>query len=78
MTNNKYSREICVKDNLTLIAAATGGFMLSVALAGILRGTPVTTWQEQSSVRTTTVADLRLAPNKTENLEYFRAKIPKP
>ncbi|MBD2680444.1 MULTISPECIES: hypothetical protein [Nostoc] len=67
-----------MKDNLTLIAAATGGFMLSVALAGILRGTPVTAWQEQSSVRTTTVADLRLAPNKTENLEYFRAKIVKP
>jgi hypothetical protein len=76
MTNTK--REIFVKDNLTLIAAATGGFMLSVALAGILRGTPVTTWQEQSNIRTTTVADLRLAPNKTENLEYFRTKIPKP
>ncbi|MBD2415474.1 hypothetical protein FACHB389_19260 [Nostoc calcicola FACHB-389] len=67
-----------MKDNLTLIAAATGGFMLSVALAGILRGTPVTALQEQSSVRTMTVANLRLAPNKTENLEYFRAKILKP
>ncbi|MEH1769763.1 hypothetical protein [Nostoc sp.] len=67
-----------MKDNLTLIAAATGGFMLTIALAGILRGTPVTAWQEQSSFRTKTVADLRLAPNKTENLEFFRAKILKP
>ncbi|MDZ8189536.1 MAG: hypothetical protein RMX96_32450 [Nostoc sp. ChiSLP02] len=67
-----------MKDNLTLIAAATGGFMLSVALAGILRGTPVTAWQEQSSIRTATVANLRIAPNKTEDLEYFRPNIPKP
>ena len=63
-----------MKDNLTLIAAATGGFILSVALAGILRGAPITAWHEQSSVRTMTVANLRVAPNKTENLEYFRAK----
>ncbi|MEH2312100.1 MAG: hypothetical protein V7K18_28590 [Nostoc sp.] len=63
-----------MKDNLTLIAAATGGFILSVALAGILRGAPITAWQEQSSVRSMTVANLRLAPNRTENLEYFRGK----
>ncbi|AUB40854.1 MAG: hypothetical protein KME50_15370 [Nostoc desertorum CM1-VF14] len=63
-----------MKDNLTLIAAATGGFILSVALAGILRGAPITAWQEQSSVRNMTVANLRLAPNRTENLEYFRGK----
>ncbi|MFN6487282.1 MULTISPECIES: hypothetical protein [unclassified Nostoc] len=63
-----------MKDNLTLIAAATGGFILSVALAGILRGAPITAWQEQSSVRNMTVANLRLAPNRTENLEYFRSK----
>ncbi|HLO84315.1 MAG TPA: hypothetical protein VK203_04765 [Nostocaceae cyanobacterium] len=30
-----------MKDNLSLIAAAAGGFMLSVALAGILKGAPV-------------------------------------
>ncbi|MEH2192974.1 MAG: hypothetical protein V7K98_10060 [Nostoc sp.] len=46
-----------MKDNLTLIAAATGGFILSVALAGILRGAPVTGWQEQSSFRTTNFAN---------------------
>jgi hypothetical protein len=67
-----------MKDNLTLIAAATGGFILSVALAGILRGAPITAWQEQSSVGTMTVANLRLAPNRAENLEYFRAKTLKP
>jgi hypothetical protein len=31
-----------VKDKFFLIGAAAGGFMLSVALTGILRGTPVT------------------------------------
>ncbi|MDF5738212.1 MULTISPECIES: hypothetical protein [unclassified Nostoc] len=48
-----------MKDNLTLIAAATGGFILSVALAGILRGAPITAWHEQSSFRTTNVANLQ-------------------
>jgi hypothetical protein len=37
-----------MKDNISLIAAAAGGFMLSVALAGILRGTPLTSWQSSS------------------------------
>ena len=30
-----------MKDNLSLIAAAAGGFMLFVALTGILRGAPL-------------------------------------
>lgn len=34
-----------MKDNISLVAAAAGGFMLSVALSGILRGTPVVSWQ---------------------------------
>jgi hypothetical protein len=49
-----------VKDNLSLIAAAAGGFMLSVALAGILRGTPVISWQEQSSASAYQVANVRI------------------
>ncbi|MEH2112568.1 hypothetical protein FD723_22945 [Nostoc sp. C052] len=57
-----------MKDNLTLIAAATGGFILSVALAGILRGAPITAWQEQSSFRTMTVADLQRAELKAPRL----------
>ncbi|NDJ21222.1 hypothetical protein GS682_06130 [Nostoc sp. B(2019)] len=61
MTNN--NREIYVKDNLTLIAAATGGFVLSVALAGILRGAPITAWQEQSSLRSSPVANVRIINN---------------
>ncbi|WP_392534996.1 hypothetical protein [Nostoc sp. C117] len=72
------NREISVKDNLSLIAAATGGFILSVALAGILRGAPITAWQEESSIHTVTVANLRLPANKTENLEFFDAKTLKP
>jgi hypothetical protein len=35
-----------VNDNITLIAAATGGLMLSVALSGILKGAPITDWQQ--------------------------------
>ena len=56
-----------MKDNLTLIAAATGGFILSVALAGILRGAPITAWQEQSSFRNTTVANLQLLEQKAHS-----------
>ena len=57
-----------MKDNLTLIAAATGGFILSVALAGILRGAPVTGWQEQSSFRSTTFANLQKSELKAARL----------
>ena len=57
-----------MKDNLTLIAAATGGFILSVALASILRGAPVTAWQEQSSFRTTTFANLQKSELKASRL----------
>jgi hypothetical protein len=35
-----------VNDNITLIAAATGGFMISMALSGILKGTPIKDWQQ--------------------------------
>lgn len=37
-----------MNDKFTLIAAATGGLMLSVALSGILKGTPVTNIQNIS------------------------------
>ncbi|MEH2163707.1 MAG: hypothetical protein V7K38_22355 [Nostoc sp.] len=57
-----------MKDNLTLIAAATGGFILSVALAGILRGAPITGWQEQSSFRTTNFANLQKSELKASRL----------
>jgi hypothetical protein len=49
-----------VKDNLSLIAAAAGGFMLSVALAGILRGAPVTSFQGQSSIGSYQSANVRI------------------
>ncbi|WP_016953229.1 hypothetical protein [Anabaena sp. PCC 7108] len=38
-----------MKDNISLIAAAAGGLMLSVALSGILTGTPVTGWKQGSN-----------------------------
>lgn len=66
-----------MKDNLTLIAAATGGFMLSVALSGILRGTPVTAWRGESGVRQVNVTNLQFAAKKTDNSEFFRASTQK-
>jgi hypothetical protein len=44
-----------VKDKFFLIGAAAGGFMLSVALTGILRGTPVTSFHGQTVVRPVSV-----------------------
>ncbi len=66
-----------MKDNISLIAAAAGGFMLSVALAGILKGAPVTVSQEHSSFRTSYVTDLRVTAKKTDNLEFFGPAAPK-
>ncbi|MFB2769259.1 hypothetical protein ACE1AT_08180 [Pelatocladus sp. BLCC-F211] len=44
-----------MNDKLSLVAATAGGFMLSVALAGILRGAPVTSWQVQANLGSTPV-----------------------
>ena len=38
-----------MKDNLSLIAAAAGGFILFLALSGILRGAPLVSSQSHSS-----------------------------
>ncbi|MFM5888279.1 MAG: hypothetical protein ACKOQS_08345 [Dolichospermum sp.] len=35
-----------MNDNITLIAAATGGLVLSLALSGILKGSPITDWPQ--------------------------------
>lgn len=66
-----------MKDNLSLVAAAAGGFMLSVALSGILRGTPITAWQGESGVRQANVTNLQFAAKKTENSEFFSNKTQK-
>lgn len=63
-----------MKDNFSLIAAAAGGFMLSVALTGILRGSPVASLQGQSSFHPPTVTALRPAPNDSENVEFFASE----
>ncbi|MBE9213295.1 hypothetical protein IQ247_11540 [Plectonema cf. radiosum LEGE 06105] len=49
-----------VKDKISLIAAAAGGFMLFVAISGILQGTPVTALRAQHSFDSTKMADLPL------------------
>lgn len=38
-----------MKDNLSLIAATAGGFILFLALSGILRGAPLVSSQSHSS-----------------------------
>jgi hypothetical protein len=49
-----------VKDKISLVAAAAGGFILFVALSGILQGAPVTASRAQHSFDSTKVADLQL------------------
>ncbi|MCJ8281389.1 MAG: hypothetical protein MJK14_16345 [Rivularia sp. ALOHA_DT_140] len=60
-----------VKDKISLIAAAAGGFMLFVALSGILQGSPVTALRvEEHSFTRNKTADLQLQkvhPNKITN-----------
>ena len=60
-----------MKDNLSLIAAAAGGFMLSVALSGILRGAPVTIWQGQVDVTSYRVTNLRIASVRSGEPENY-------
>ncbi|MDJ0733972.1 MAG: hypothetical protein QNJ47_07800 [Nostocaceae cyanobacterium] len=63
-----------MKDNFSLIAAATGGFMLSVALTGILHGAPVTSLQSVSHVNSGNMANFQIASGKAKNTEMFRTK----
>ncbi|MBU7584376.1 MAG: hypothetical protein KAF91_15915 [Nostoc sp. TH1S01] len=64
-----------MKDNLTLIAAAAGGFMLSIALAGILRGTPITALQGQSGVNYYPNTNLQVAAVRSEeSTDYMLEK----
>jgi hypothetical protein len=51
-----------MKDNISLVGAAAGGFMLSIAVAGILRTAPVTSPQAQPSLTSTQVAQLHIKP----------------
>jgi hypothetical protein len=48
-----------MKDNLSLIAAAVGGFMLSVAAAGIVKAAPVTSLTPSSSLNSSPVVNLQ-------------------
>lgn len=57
---------IMVKDRISLIAAAAGGFMLFMALSGILQGAPVTALQKHDNFASTKVADLQLEKRQAE------------
>lgn len=46
-----------MKDNLSLIAAAAGGFMLSIAAAGIIKAAPVISLNAQPSLNSSPVAE---------------------
>ncbi|MEA5572359.1 hypothetical protein [Calothrix sp. UHCC 0171] len=56
-----------MKDKFSLIAAAAGGFMLSVALTSILRGTPVTSLHAQTTVRPLSVNYVATVPKSPIN-----------
>ena len=58
-----------MKDKFFLIGAAAGGFMLSVALTGILRGTPVTSFHGQTVVRPVSVTYVTAKTVSKEELE---------
>jgi hypothetical protein len=51
-----------MKDNISLIAAAAGGFMLSIAATSIINAAPVNTLKVQPSSSSIPAADLRLKP----------------
>ena len=64
-----------MKDNISLIAAAAGGFMLSLAAASIIKAAPIAALQVQPRL-TTPAADLRhqpLSPNKP--VGYLNQKV---
>ena len=56
-----------MNDKFTLIAAATGGLMLSVALSGILKGAPVANLSN-SNLSTHQVANMQMV-NKKSNYQ---------
>ena len=66
-----------MKDNISLIAAATGGFMLSIALSGLLRGTPMTAWQQPLSFHSAMVTVTSVNAKKVEKSELFGDKAHK-
>jgi hypothetical protein len=49
-----------MKDRISLIAAAAGGFMLSIAAASIIHAAPVTSLKAAASISSTPVVDLQL------------------
>jgi hypothetical protein len=58
-----------MKDNISLIAAVAGGFMLSVALSSILQGTPVAASAGESNVNRMNVTVVSLKESKIRELK---------
>lgn len=54
-----------MKDNMSLVAAAAGGFMVSVALTGILRGAPVSSVRAETHFNSSTVAYVHVAKGQS-------------
>jgi hypothetical protein len=53
-----------MKDNISLIAAVAGGFMLSVALSSILQGTPVAASSAEANLNQMNVTYISLKESK--------------
>jgi hypothetical protein len=53
-----------VKDKFFLVAATVGGFVLSITLSGILRGTPITSSATHESLNSYPVASVQFVESK--------------
>ncbi len=63
-----------MKDNLSLIAATVGGFMLSIAAAGIVKAAPVTSVNAPPpSLNSTPVVNLQ---NSFTSLRFEKSRKP--
>ena len=63
-----------VKDKISLIAAAAGGFMLFVALSGILQGSSVAALRAEHIFGSNKVADLQLHKVHSKKLNSENVK----
>lgn len=54
-----------MKDNLSLIAAAAGGFMLAIAASGIIKSAPVAALNAPPNLNSTQVSNLHSASAPT-------------
>ncbi|MBF2063303.1 MAG: hypothetical protein IGS39_02550 [Calothrix sp. C42_A2020_038] len=58
-----------MKDHISLVAAAAGGFMLSVALTGILQGRPVANITSEASFNVSPVTYVNIKKSEVHEMK---------